>query len=171
MTDYKATYTTALNDLLDAHITSKTVKTIDDVYSEGESSTNPVSGGALYSYAIFLEDELSKFLNTVTKKLNAKIETSGGRGTLAGYESVTSASTVNSSSSDSLTTNSDVTVENGTSGTAWTKIVSLTNAVTVTLGSSWTWRGGTAPTIVANGILVCCWCGSFGIATFVSPSA
>ena len=108
---------------------------------------------------------------TSHQDISGKINTSGSRGTLAGYESVSSSTTVSASSADSLTSGSNVTVSNGTSGTSWTKIVSLTAAVTVTLGSSWSWQGGSAPTIVANGILVCCWCGTFGIANFVSPSA
>ena len=103
--------------------------------------------------------------------ISGKINTSGSRGALAGYESVSSGATVSQSSADSQTTSSNVTVSNGTSGTSWTKIVLLTSAVTVTLGSSWSWQGGSAPTIVANGILVCCWCGTVGIANFVSPSA
>ena len=124
--------------------------TVDSALST--SSTNPVQ---------------NKVINSA---LSAKVAMSGARGALAGYETASSGSTVSATSADSQTSSSAVTVSNGTSGTSWTKIVTLTAAVTVTLGSSWKWQGGSAPTIVANGILVCCWCGAIGIANFISPS-
>lgn len=96
---------------------------------------------------------------------------SGARGQLAGYETVGSNTTINASSPDANQTGSAITVSNGTSGTSWTKIVRLTSAVTVTLGSSWAWMYGEAPTISAGGILVLCWCGGGGIANFVSKTA
>jgi len=99
------------------------------------------------------------------------VPTTGSRGTLAGYESTGTATTINNSSSDSNVVSSNVTVENGSSGTAWTKIALLTSAVTVTLGSNWAWANGEEPTIVANSILVCTWCDSKGIATLLSPSS
>ena len=95
----------------------------------------------------------------------------GNRGSLAGYEAVSSTSTINNSSADSNEVSSNVTIQNGTSGTAWTKIVRLTAAVSVTIGSKWKWINGETPTIVAGGILVCTWCGSGGIVSFLSPSA
>ena len=98
------------------------------------------------------------------------IKLTGSRGNLAGYETNGTATTINQSARDSNQTGSNITVSNGTSGTSWTKIVRVTAAVTVTLGSSWVWQGGSAPTIASGGILVCCWCGSGGIANFVSPS-
>lgn len=101
-------------------------------------------------------------LTTVVKK-------SGSRGQLAGYETSGTATTINASSPDSNQTGSNITVSNGTADTSWTKIVRVTAAVTVTLGSSWVWQGGSAPTIAAGGVLVCCWCGSGGIVSFVSP--
>ena len=107
---------------------------------------------------------------TSHQDISGKVNVSGARGALAGYEATTAGTTVSATSADALVASSDVTVSNGASGTSWTKVVSLTAAVTVTLGSSWTWQGGSAPTIVANGILVCCWCGSFGLCSFVSPS-
>lgn len=125
--------------------------TVDSAVSS--TSTNPLQNKAIYS------------------SLSSKVNASGSRGTLSGYEDVSSGSTVTESSPDSQTSSSAVTVSNGTSGTSWTKIVLLTSAVNVTLGSNWNWVDDTAPTIVANGILVCCWCGSKGIANFLSPSA
>lgn len=106
---------------------------------------------------------------TSHQDISGKVDVSGNRGVLAGYETTAAGVRVSTTSADALVANSAVSVENGASGTSWTKIVSLTSAVTVTLGSSWTWQGGEVPTIVANGILVCCWCGSFGLCSFVSP--
>lgn len=99
---------------------------------------------------------------------------SGSRGTLAGYNTPASSSaaiTINASSNDDtiVTAAVAVTVSNGSSGQTWTKTVALQNAsATVTLGSSWKWVGGSAPTIKAKSILVVKWCGTFGLANLVA---
>lgn len=104
------------------------------------------------------------------------IKISGARGNVAGYESLLSqatALTVSNTTRDGccITGAVKITVNNGSSGQTWTKTIGITNAsATVTLGSSWKWVGGSAPTIAANGVLVVHWCGTFGIANFVSPS-
>lgn len=107
---------------------------------------------------------------TSHQDISGKVNVTGSRGALAGYETTGTDTTISATSKDSSVTGSNVTVSNGSASTSWTKIVSLTAAVTVTLGSSWKWQGGSAPTIAAGGILVCCWCGSSGIASFASPS-
>lgn len=107
---------------------------------------------------------------TAHQDISGKLNVTGSRGVLAGYETPGTDTTISATSKDSSVTGSNVTVSNGSASTSWTKIVSLTAAVKVTLGSSWKWQGGSAPTIVAGGILVCCWCGSSGIASFASPS-
>ena len=106
----------------------------------------------------------------VTVDLSGRVAVSGARGTLAGYEASGTSTTINASSPDANEVDSAITVSNGASGTSWTKIVRVTAEVTVTLGSAWIWQGGSAPTITAGGVLVCCWCGSGGIAQFVSPT-
>ena len=99
------------------------------------------------------------------------VSISGNRGTLSGYETVGSANTISATSPDANETASNITINNGTSGTAWTKIVRVTNAVTVTLGSSWKWSNGVSySTVVAGSILTCTWCGSGGIVSLLSPS-
>lgn len=104
------------------------------------------------------------------------IKISGSRGNLGGYENLLSqatALTVSNTTRDGccVTGAVQITVNNGSSGQTWTKTIGITNAsATVTLGSSWKWVGGSAPTIAANGVLVVHWCGTFGIANFVSPS-
>lgn len=108
---------------------------------------------------------------TSHQDISGKVNVTGSRGALAGYETTGTDTTISATSKDSCVTGSNVTVSNGSANTSWTKIVSLTAEVTVTLGSSWQWQGGSAPTIVAGGILVCCWCGSFGLCVFVSPTA
>lgn len=104
------------------------------------------------------------------------IKISGSRGNVGGYENLQSqatALTVSNTTRDGccITGAVKITVNNGSSGQTWTKTIGITNAsATVTLGSSWKWVGDSAPTIAANGVLVVHWCGTFGIANFVSPS-
>ena len=99
------------------------------------------------------------------------ISPSGSRGQLAGYETVGNATTINATSPDANEVSSAVTISNGTAGTAWTKLVRVTAAVKVTIGSNWKWSSGVAPTtIVAGSILTCTWCGSGGIVSLLSPS-
>lgn len=109
--------------------------------------------------------------------LNAKISAQGSRGSLAGYEtltSTTSAVTITSSSPDdtAVTSAVAVTVSNGESGTTWTKTVGITSgSSTITLGSSWSWLGGEAPTVGANSVLVLKWYGTFGLAALQNTTS
>ena len=104
------------------------------------------------------------------------IKIAGSRGNVGGYENLLSqatALTVSNTTRDGccVTGAVKITVNNGSSGQTWTKTIGITNAsATVALGSSWKWVGDSAPTIAANGVLVVHWCGTFGIANFVSPS-
>ena len=104
---------------------------------------------------------------------NAKIAKSGDRGSLAGYESLTStasAVTISDGSPDdqAVTGAVAVTVSNGTAGKVWTKTVGITNeSATISLGSSWYWVGGKVPTVAANSVLVLKWYGTFGVANLV----
>lgn len=103
--------------------------------------------------------------------MSGLVSKSGNRGLLAGYETSGTATTINADSPDSNEANSDVTVANGSTGTAWTKVVRITSSVTVTLSPAWEWVGREAPTISVGGILVLCWCGNGGVANFVSLDA
>ena len=102
---------------------------------------------------------------------SALVVKNGNRGQLAGYEtpSVTaSAVTINQGSADTtqVTGAVAVTVEPGAEGTSWTKTVSLVNAsATITLGDSWVWSGGEAPTVSENAVLVLHWCNDVGVAS------
>lgn len=98
------------------------------------------------------------------------ISLSGSRGTLAGYENTTvtdSALTINQNSPDSqqVTSAVAITVSNGTADTSWTKKVSIKNAsATISLGSSWSWAGGSQPTLTAPSLLVLSWDNDVGFA-------
>lgn len=111
----------------------------------------------------------------VVSKIDSKVNTSGNRGNLAGYENtleLTSLS-VTQDTQDSVYYNSTsaITCNDGTAGTSWIKVVTLGQVPSsVTLGSSWAWVGGSAPTLVANGTLVFSWQNTRGLANFLSPS-
>lgn len=111
----------------------------------------------------------------VGTEVNNKVAISGSRGDLAGYESTQTVAslTVTSSSHDSMIYNATgtITVNNGSSGQAWIKVVMLQQVPAfVTLGSNWSWVGGASPTLSANGTLVFAWNGIRGVANFLSVS-
>lgn len=99
--------------------------------------------------------------------VNGKINVSGARGLIAGYESIGNHTTITDSSPDSNETASAVTVNNGSAGVCWTKIVHLTAASpSVNLGTAWKWQNGTSPELKQNGFLVLCWCNTMGLAVY-----
>lgn len=107
---------------------------------------------------------------------STKIALTGSRGQLAGYENcaVVTSLTVTDTTADSNFYNSTaaITVNNGTAGMSWTKVVMFGQAPsTVNLGSSWSWVGGSAPSYAANGVLVLTWQNTRGLANFLSPNA
>lgn len=117
------------------------------------------------------DQQINDLATRVATEFKTTISKSGNRGTLAGYETPSSASSINGASNDTNYSVENVTVANGDAGTSWTKTVLLTGVVTVTLGSSWAWVGGEAPTITANSVLVLYWNNTNGIAGVVSPTA
>lgn len=141
--------------------------------------TTPVTigiGGVVTGTATSFDGSGNITINTTTATDSSKIALSGSRGTLAGYETLTSASTVtvNDASGDDIVASGAVTVAALSSGTqCWTKTVLLTAASpTVTLGSGWSWVGSdTAPTFSQNGMLVLARRGDKGIANFLSVGA
>lgn len=106
----------------------------------------------------------------VGEEINAKIPVSGSRGRLAGYESGTSQSgalTVSATTADNMqiTGAVQITVNNGSSGQYWVKKISITNTgATISLGSSWSWVGGSQPTITNPCLLVLSWDNNRGMA-------
>lgn len=108
--------------------------------------------------------------------LDAKINLIGSRGQLAGYEacSTVTSLTLTDTSADSNDYNSTaaITVNDGTAGMCWTKTIKLSQVPSaVNFGSNWNWVGGSAPTMVVNGLLVCTWQNNHGLINFLSPSA
>ena len=126
--------------------------------------------GAVTGTAVSFDGTGDVAINATSATDSTKIARSGSRGTLAGYEntSVTaSALTVNQNSSDSqqVTSAVQITVNNGSANTAWVKKVSIKNAgVTISLGSAWTWVGGSQPTVTAPSLLVLSWDNDCGLA-------
>jgi phage baseplate assembly protein gpV len=107
---------------------------------------------------------------------DGKISLTGSRGQLAGYEqcaTVTSLTlTDNSADSNYYNSTSAITVNDGTTGMSWTKTVKLTQVpASVNMTGNWTWVGGSAPTMVVNGLLVFTWQNNHGLINFPSPSA
>lgn len=102
--------------------------------------------------------------------VSTKINISGSRGTLAGYEATTVSSgalAVNQDSPDSqqLTTAAAITVSDGAANTAWVKKVSIKDTgTTISLGSAWSWAGGSQPTVTAPSLLILSWDNDCGIA-------
>lgn len=99
------------------------------------------------------------------------VQKSGNRGSLSGYEAMSSSYsvTVTSTSADDQVAAGTITVQNGTSGQTWQKNVAITSAgAKVSPGSNWKWAGGSAPEVKANSLLVCKWCGTFGILSLIT---
>ena len=159
---------------------SNTVVLANTLYN----SESGVSGGAVTIASVSgLQDALDAKLDAseianyaTTSSLNTKINLSGSRGQLAGYEqcaTVTSLTlTDNSADSNYYNSTSAITVNDGTTGMSWTKTVKLAQVpASVNMTGNWTWVGGSAPTMVANGLLVFTWQNNHGLINFLSPSA
>lgn len=92
------------------------------------------------------------------------------RGKLAGYESGTSQSsalTVSATTADNMQITGAVriTVSNGSANQYWVKKISITNTgATISLGSSWSWVGGSQPTITNPCLFVLSWDNNRGMA-------
>lgn len=104
------------------------------------------------------------------ESVNTKINLSGSRGKLAGYEAATAGTTVNQDSPDSQYASAAVTVQAGTAGTSWTKVVKM-SAGTASFTGSWFWVGGKAPEFKYPGLLVCHWNNDQGLINYISGAA
>lgn len=99
-----------------------------------------------------------------------KISSLGSRGRLGGFENtfVTARAltvTQNSQDSQQITAAVTITVSDGTANTAWVKKISIKDAgVTISLGSAWSWAGGSQPTVTAPSLLILSWDNDCGIA-------
>ena len=71
-----------------------------------------------------------------------------------------------------LTSASTITVANGTDAKGWSKCVKIENAgATISLGSSWSWKDGSQPTLTAPCLLCLVWIGNLGVAGIISTTA
>lgn len=111
-------------------------------------------------------------LQTTLNSLNGgMIPKTGNRGALAGYSTSAVGTTVDASAQDSqYATSGAVTVKNGATGQAWTKVVKMSEG-TVTLESNWTWVNGEAPKLSFPCLLICHWNNDKGIAGVVKGAA
>lgn len=116
------------------------------------------------------------YLGKTAKAESAKtaddaVKKEGNRGTLGGYSTSTAGSTVEASAKDSqYISTGAVTVKNGATGQAWTKVVKM-SAGTVTLESNWAWVDGEAPELSFPCLLICHWNNDKGIAGVVKGAA
>lgn len=142
--------------------------------TKGDYATNSALTSGLAGKANSSHTHTIANVTGLQDALNAAIPKTGNRGAIAGYELSTEGTTVNDSSPDTQhSTFGNVTVENGTPNSTWTKVVTmLGNSVSLS-GNSWAWSGGKAPELNFPGVLVCHWNGWIpkGIASFISGAS
>ena len=138
-------------------------------YATTKALTDGLAGKAnkAHTHAVADVTNLQTTLNTI----NDKIPKTGNRGALAGYSTSAVGTTVDASAKDSqYATSGTVTVKNGATGQAWTKVVKM-SAGTVTLESNWAWVNGEAPELSFPCLLICHWNNDKGIAGVVKGAA
>lgn len=139
-------------------------------YATNTALTTGLAGKANAEHSHDITDVTN--LQTTLDGLNGgKIPKTGDRGALAGYSTSAVGATVDASATDSQYATSDtVTVKNGATGQAWTKVVKM-SAGTVTLEANWTWVNGEAPELSFPCLLICHWNNDKGIAGVVKGAA
>lgn len=139
-------------------------------YATSKGLADGLAGKANTSHTHAVADVTD--LQTTLNSLNGgNIPKTGNRGTLAGYSTSAVGTTVAASAKDSqYATSGAVTVKNGATGQAWTKVVKM-SAGTVTLESNWTWVDGEAPELSFPCLLICHWNNDKGIAGVVKGAA
>lgn len=141
-------------------------------YATTSALTSGLAGKAnsAHTHTIANVTGLQEALNSTSTQASNAIPKSGNRGTLAGYSTSVTGTTVNATSGDSLYASTNVTVANGATGQTWTKVVKLSAGI-VTLGTNWSWVGGEAPELKYPCLLVCHWNQDKGIAGIVAGVA
>lgn len=139
-------------------------------YATSKALTDGLAGKANTSHTHAVADVTD--LQTNLDSLNdGKIPKTGNRGSLAGYSTSAVGTTVDASAKDSqYATSGAVTVKNGATGQAWTKVVKM-SAGTVTLESNWAWVDDEAPKLSFPCLLICHWNNDKGIAGVVKGAA
>lgn len=144
--------------------------TLDDKQPKGDYATSKaltegLAGKANTTHTHTVADVTN--LQTTLNTINDKIPKTGNRGALAGYSTSAVGTTVEASAKDSqYATSGTITVKNGATGQAWTKVVKM-SAGTVTLESNWTWANGEVPKLSFPCLLICHWNNDKGIAGVV----
>ena len=134
-------------------------------YATSKDLTDGLAGKANAAHTHAVADVTN--LQTTLDTINDKIPKTGNRGALAGYSTSAVGTTVDASAKDSqYATSGDVTVKNGATEQAWTKVVKM-SAGTVTLESNWMWVNGGAPELSFPCLLICHWNNDKGIAGVV----
>lgn len=138
-------------------------------YATSEALTDGLAGKANTSHTHAVADVTN--LQTTLDSINDKIPKTGNRGDLAGYSTSAVGTTVDASAKDSqYATSGTVTVKDGATGQAWTKVVNM-SAGAVTLESNWTWVNGEAPELSFPCLLICHWNNDKGIAGVVKGAS
>lgn len=143
------------------------------VWDTTEKKWVGMSGTAGTNYPMASESHTHSISNVtdLQSTLDDKIPKTGNRGDLAGYSTSAVGTTVDASAKDSqYATSGDVTVNNGDTGQAWTKVVKM-SAGTVTLESNWVWVDGEVPKLSFPCLLICHWNNDKGIAGVVNGAA
>lgn len=135
-------------------------------YATSKALTEGLAGKANKAHTHAVAD-----VTNLQTTLDGKIPKTGNRGALAGYSTSAVGTTVDASAKDSqYATSGAVTVKNGATGQAWTKVVKM-SAGTVTLESNWAWVDGEAPELSFPCLLICHWNNDKGIAGVVKGAA
>lgn len=119
-----------------------------------------------YATQTWVED---KGYLTEHQSIAGKMNVSGSRGNLAGYQTpldVTANTSITYSSRDIIRVNASsvvITVANSSSSAAWVKYVHFAEAGTMNLGSSWDWIGyDNGNPIAKNDLIILIWCKNHG---------
>lgn len=105
---------------------------------------------------------------TEHQPITGKINVSGSRGNLAGYQTpldVTEATSITYSSRDIIRVNASnitITVANSSSSAAWVKWVFFTDGGRMNLGNKWAWQGKEGPVISKDSLIMLIWCKTRG---------
>lgn len=145
--------------------------TLDDKQPKGDYATSKALTEGLAGKANTVHTHAVADVTGLQTALDGKIPKTGDRGALAGYSTSAVGTTVDASATDSqYATTGDVTVKNGATGQAWTKVVKM-SAGTVTLESNWAWVNDEAPNLSFPCLLICHWNNDKGIAGVVNGAA
>ena len=145
--------------------------TLDGKQPKGDYATSKALTDGLAGKANTAHTHTIANVTGLQDALDGKIPKTGNRGALAGYSTSAVGTTVDASAKDSqYATSGAVTVKNGATGQAWTKVVKM-SAGTVTLESNWVWVDGEVPKLFFPCLLICHWNNDKGIAGVVKGAA